>query len=138
MPSNNLILCCPLLHLPSIFPNIRVFSNESALHITWSVYWSFSFNPSSEYSALTSFRMDWFDLLAVQGILKSLLRHHSSKVSILWLSSFWDFPCSSVGKDSACSAGDLGSIPRSARSPAKGSGNPLQCSCLEKSMDREA
>ena len=75
MPSNNLILCCPLLHLPSIFPNIRVFSNESALHITWSVYWSFSFNPSSEYSALTSFRMDWFDLLTVQRTLKRLLQH---------------------------------------------------------------
>ena len=81
--------------------------------------------------------MDWFDLLAVQGILKSLLQHHSSKVSILWLSSFWDFPCSSVGKDSACSAGDLGSIPGSGRSPGEGNGNPLQYSCLENPMEEE-
>ena len=84
MPFNYLILCRPLL-LPSIFPRIRVFSNESALHIRWPKYWSFSFNisPSNEYSGLISFRMDWFDLLAVQGTLKSLLQHHSSKASIL-------------------------------------------------------
>jgi len=81
MPSNHLILCCPLLLLPSIFPSIRVFSNESVLHIRWPKYWSFSFNvsPSNEYSGLISFRMDWLDLLAVQGTLKSLLQHHSSK-----------------------------------------------------------
>ena len=81
MPSNHLILCHPLLLLPSFFPSIRVFSNESALHIRWLNYWSFSFNisPSNEYSGLTSFRMDWLDLLAVQGTLKSLLQHHSSK-----------------------------------------------------------
>ena len=82
MPSNHLILCCPLLLLPSIFPSIRVFSNESSLHITWPKYWSFSFsiNPSNEYLGLISFRMDWLDLLVVQGTLKSILQHHSSKV----------------------------------------------------------
>ena len=91
MPSNHLILCCPLLLLPSIFPSIRVFSNESVLHIRWPKYWSFSFNisPSDEYSGLFSFRMDWLDLLAVQGTLKSLLQHHSSKASILWHSTFF-------------------------------------------------
>ena len=91
MPSNNLILCRPLLLLPSIFPSIRVFSNESVLHIRWPMYWSFSFNisPSNEYSGLISFRMDCLDLLAAQGTLKSLLQHHSSKVSILWHSAFF-------------------------------------------------
>ena len=79
MPSNHLILCRPLLLPPSIFPSITVFSNESVLHIRWPKYWSFSISPSSEYSGLTSFRIDWFDLLAVQGSLKSLLQHHSSK-----------------------------------------------------------
>ena len=85
MPSNHLILCRPLLLLPSIFPSIRVFSNESALCIRWPKYWSFSFNvsPSNEHPRLISFRMDWLDLLAVQGTLKSLLQHHSSKASIL-------------------------------------------------------
>ena len=91
MPSNHLILRCPLLLLPSIFPSIRVFSNESALHIRWPKYWSFSFSisPSIEYSGLISFRMDWSDLLAVQGTLKSLLQHHSSKASILQCSAFF-------------------------------------------------
>ena len=91
MPSNHLILCRPLLFLPSIFPSIRVFSNESALPIRWPNYWSFSFSisPSNEYSELISFRMDWLDLLAVQGTLKSLLQHHSSKASILWHSAFF-------------------------------------------------
>ena len=91
MPFNHLILCRPLLLLPSIFPSFNVFSNESALHIRWPKYWSFSFNinPSIEYSGLISFRMDWLDLLAVQGTLKSLLQHHSSKVSILWHSAFF-------------------------------------------------
>ena len=91
MPSNHLILCCPLLLLPSIFPNIRVFSNESALPIRWPKYWSFSLNisPSNEHSGLISFRMDWLGLLAVQGTLKSLLQHHSSKASILWCSAFF-------------------------------------------------
>ena len=89
MPSNHLILCRPLLS-PSIFPSISVFSNESVLHIKWPKYWSFSFNisPSNEHPGLISFRMDWLDLLAVQGILKSLLQHHSSKASILWRSAF--------------------------------------------------
>ena len=91
MPSNHLILCHPLLLLPSIFPSIRVFSNESVLHIRWSKYWSFSFSisPSKEYSGLISFRMDRLDLLAVQGSLKSLLQHHSSKESILRFSAFF-------------------------------------------------
>ena len=91
MPSNHLILCSPLLLLPSIFPNIRVFSNESALHVRWPKFWSFSFSisPSSEHPGLISFRMDWLDLLAVQGTLKSLLQHHSSKASILQCSVFF-------------------------------------------------
>ena len=91
MPSNHLILCCPLLLLPLIFPSIRVFSNESGLHIRWPKYWSFSFNisPSNEYPGLIFFRMDWLDLFAVQGTLKSLLQHHSSKASILWCSAFF-------------------------------------------------
>ena len=91
MPSNHLILCGPLLLLPSIFPSIRVFSNESSLHIRWPKYWSFSFNisPSNEYPGLISFRMDWLDLLTVQGTVKSLLQHHSSKASILQHSTFF-------------------------------------------------
>ena len=91
MPSNHLILCRPLLLLPSIFPSMRVFSNESALRIRWPKYWSFSFNisPSKEHRGLISFRMDWLDLLAVQGTLKSLLQHHSSKASILRRSAFF-------------------------------------------------
>ena len=91
VPSNHLILCCPLLLLPSIFPNIRVFSNESALHSRWPKNWSFSFSisPSNEYSGLISFRMDWLDILAVQGTLKSLLQHHSSKASVLQHSAFF-------------------------------------------------
>ena len=88
MPSNHLTLCHPLLLPPSIFPSIRVFSNESLLHIRWPKYWSFSISPYNEYSGLVSFRMDWLDLLAVQGTLKSLLQHHSSKASILWHSAF--------------------------------------------------
>ena len=91
MPSNHLILCHPLLLLPSIFPSIRFFSNEWALRIRWSKYWSFSFNisPSSEHPGLISFRMDWLDLLAVQGTLKSLLKHYSSKASIIWCLTFF-------------------------------------------------
>ena len=91
MPSSHIILCHPLLPLPSIIPSIRVFSNESVLHIRWPKYWSLSYSisPSNEYSGLLSFRMDWLDLLAVQGILKSLLQHHSSKASILRRSAFF-------------------------------------------------
>ena len=104
MLSNHLILCHPLLLLPSIFPSIRVFSNESALCIRWPKYWSFSFNisPSNEYSGLISFRIDWLDLLAVQGTLKSLLQHHSSKASIFWCSAFFmvqlSYPHMTTGK----------------------------------------
>ena len=91
MPSNHLILCHPFLLLPSIFPSIRLFSKESALRIRWPKYWSFSFSisPSNKYSGLISFRIDWLDLLAVQGTLKSFLQHHSSKASILWCSAFF-------------------------------------------------
>ena len=106
MPSNHLILCGPLL-LPSIFPSVRVFSNESVLHIRWPEYWSFSFSisPSNEYSGLISFRMDWLDLLAVQGTLKSLLQHLSSKASILQCSAFCivqlSHPYMTTGKNTA-------------------------------------
>ena len=100
MPSNHLILCYPLLLLPSIFP--RVFSSELAVCIRWLKYWSFSISPSNEYSGLISFRIDWFDLLVVQGTLKSLLQHHSSKASTLWLSAFFmvqlSHPYMTVGK----------------------------------------
>ena len=89
MSSNHLILCHPLLLLPSISPNIRDFSNELAIHIRWPEYWSFSISPSNEYSGLMSFTIDYFDLLAFQGTLKSLLQHHSSKTSILWCSVFF-------------------------------------------------
>ena len=91
MPSSHLILCRPFLLLPSIFPSIKVFSNESALRIRWPKYWSFNFSisPSNEYSRLIFFRFDWFHLFAVQGMLKSLLQHHSSKASILWCSAFF-------------------------------------------------
>ena len=104
MPSNQLILCHSLLLLPSIFSRITVFSNESVLHIRWPKYWSFSFSisPSSEYSGLISFKIDWFDLLAVQGTLKSLLQYHNSKASILWCSAFFmvqfSYPYMSTGK----------------------------------------
>ena len=107
MPSNHLILCCPLLLLPSVFPSIRVFSNESVLYIRWPKYWSFSFSISSsnEYSGLISFRLDWLDLLAVQGTLKSLLQHHSSKASILQRSAFFivqfSHPYMTTGKTTA-------------------------------------
>ena len=144
MPSNHLILCRPLLLLPSIFPSIRVFSSESALCIRWPKYWSFSFNirPSNEHPGLISFRMDWLDLLAVQGILKSLLQHHSLKAPILRHSAFFTVQLShpyitsrktiaySIGKESACKAGDLHSIPGSGRSPGEGNNNPLQYSYL--------
>ena len=104
MPSNHLTFCCPLLLLPLIFPNMRVFSNESALYDRWPKYWSFSFNisPSNEHPGLISFRMDWLDLLVVQGTLKSLLQHHSSKASILLCSAFFivqfSHPYITIGK----------------------------------------
>ena len=104
MPSNHLILYCPPLFLPSIFPSVRVFSNESVLHIRWPKYWSFSFSisPSNEHPGLISFRMDWLDLLADQGTCKSLLQHHSSKASILWCSAFFivqpSYPYMTTGK----------------------------------------
>ena len=107
MPFNYLILCCPFLLLPSIFPSIRVFPKESVLLIRWPKYWSFSFSisPSNECSGLISFRMDWLDLLAVQGTLKSLLQHHSSKASILWCSAFFivqlSHPYMTTGKNIA-------------------------------------
>ena len=107
MPSNHLILCLPLLLPPSVFPSIRVFSNESVLHIRWPKYWSFSFSisPSNEYSGLISFRMDWLYLLAVQGTLKSLLQHRSSKASILLHSAFFivqlSHPYTTTGKTTA-------------------------------------
>ena len=104
MPSNHLILCHPLLLLPSTFPSIRVFSNESTLRIRWPKYWNFSINirPFNEHSGLISFRMDWLDLLAVQGIVKGLLQHHSSKASILWCSAYlivqFSHPYMTIGK----------------------------------------
>ena len=104
MPSSHLILCHPLLLLPSVFPSIKVFSNESVLHIRWPEYWSFSFSisPSNEYSGLISFKMDWLGLLAIQGTVKSLLQHHSSKASILWCSAFFvvqlSHSCMTTGK----------------------------------------
>ena len=105
MPSSHLILCCPLLFLPPIPHSIRVFSNESTLHMRWPKYWSFSISPSNEYSGLISFRIDWFDLLSVQGTLKSLLQHHSSKASILQRSAFFtvqlSHPCMTTGKTTA-------------------------------------
>ena len=114
MPSNHLILCRPLLLLPSILTSVRVFSKESILHIRWPTYWSFSFSisPSNEYSGLISFRMDWLDLLAIQGTLKSLLQHHSSKASILQFSAFFivqlSHPYMTTGKTIALIRWDLG------------------------------
>ena len=107
IPSNHLILCCPLLLLPSVFPSISVFSSESVLHIRWPKYWSFSFStsPSNEYSELISFRIDWLDFLAVQGTLKILLQNHSSKALILWCSAFFivqlSHPYMTTGKTTA-------------------------------------
>ena len=111
MPSNHLILCRPLLFLPSIFPSIRVFSNESVFHIRWPKYWRFNFSisPSNEYSGLICFRMDWLDLLAVHGTLKSLLQHHSSKAWVLHCSAFFilqlSHPYMTIGKTVALTSG---------------------------------
>ena len=159
MPSNHLTLCHPRLLLPSIFPSIRVFSNELVPHIRWPKYWSFSFSisPSNEYSGLISSRMDWLDLPAVQGTLKSLLQHHSSKASILWCSAFFivqlSHPYMTTGKtialtrwtfvgkvmsllfkilfkEPACQCRRCQFHPLSKMIPRKwqGNGNPLQCS----------
>ena len=117
MPSNYLILCHSLLLLPSTFPTIRVFSNELPLRIRWPKYWSFSFSlsPSNEYSGLISFRIDWLDLLAVQGTFKSLLQHHSSEASILWRSAFFmvqlSHPCMTTGKTIALTRWTFGFCP---------------------------
>ena len=126
MPSNHLILCHPFLLPPSIFPSIRVFSNESALHMRWPKYWSFSFSisPSNEYSGLISFRMDWLDLLAVQGTLKSLLQHHSSKASILRCSAFFivqfSHPHTTTGKTIALTWDKSHAASKPQGFPAKG------------------
>ena len=136
MPSNHLALCHHILLLPSIFPSIRVFSNESALCIRWPKYWSFSISPFNQYSGLFLFRMDWLGLLSVQGTLVSLLQHPSSKASILH-----SFPKGSVVKNPPANAGntgDAGSVPELRTSPEAGNGNPLQYSCLENAIDRES
>ena len=118
MPSNHLIFCCPLLLLPSVFPSIRVFSNESALHVRWPKYWSFSFGiiPSNEYSGLIAFRVDWLDLLALQGTVKSLLQHHSSKGSILRRSAFFmvqlSHPYVTTGKTIALTMWTFAAFPK--------------------------
>ena len=151
MPSNHLILCRPLLLLPSIFPSIRVFSKESAFHIRWPKYWSFSFNisPSNEHPGLISFRMDWLDLLSVQGTLKSLLQHHSSKPSILWCSAFFSVQLShsymTTGKTIALTTqtfvGKVMSLLFNMLSRliiGEGNDNPLQYSCLENPMNRRS
>ena len=170
MPTNHLILCHPLLLLPSIFPNMRVFSNESALHIRWPKYWSFSFSisPSNEYPGLISLSMDWLDLLAVQGTLKSLLQHHSSKTWIFWPSAYFvvtfihdswksrSFDCRDLSWQSNVSSFYIKlqrshvHLKKKVRLVKKqhlnydttrfgeGNGNPFQCSFLENLMDRGA
>ena len=158
MPSNHLILCGPLLLLPSIFPSIRVFSNESVLRIRWPKYWSFNFSisPSNEHPGLISFRMDWLDLLAVQGTPKSILQHHSSKASIFWRSAFFIVQLShsymTTGKTIALtrqifvdkvlsllfnvlSRTEWLHFHFSLSCIGEGNGNPLQCSCLENPTD---
>ena len=143
MPSNHLILCHPLLLLPSIFSSIRVFSNESALRIRWPKCWSFSFNisPSNEHWGLISFRMDWLDFLAVQGTLKSLLQHHSSKASILLHSAFFivqlSHPYLTTGKNILISPHftDEGNELKLIKSLVPSLTTPLQYSCLENPTD---
>ncbi|XDA72787.1 hypothetical protein R6Z07F_003065 [Ovis aries] len=137
MPSSQLILCRPLLLLPPILLSIRVFFNESALFMRWPKYWSFSFSisPSNDHPGLISFRIDWFDLLAVQGTLKSLLQHHSSKASILQHSAFFTIqlshPYMTTGKNIALGLPFQFSLSRI----GEGKGNPLQCSCLANPRD---
>ena len=148
MPSNHLILCHPLLLLPSIFPSIRVFSSELALLIKWPKNWHFSFSisPSNEYSGLISFKIGWFDLLVVQGTLKSLLQHYSSKASILWHSAFFIVQLScwymTAGKTVSLTiwtfVGKVMSLLFNTLSMfviGEGNGTPLQYSCLENPMD---
>ena len=148
MPSNHLLLCHPLLLQPSIFPSIRVFSNESALCVRWPKYWSFRFNisPSNEHPGLISFMMDWLYLLAVQGTLKSLLQHYSAKASILQRSAFFtvqlSYPYMTTGKTIALTrwtlVGKVMSLLFNMLSRlviGVGNGTPLQCSCLENPMD---
>ena len=148
MPSNRLILCHPLLLLPSVFPSIRVFSNESALRIRWPKYWSFSFNisPSNKHSTLISFRMDWLDLLAIQGTLKSPFQHHSSKASILQHSAFFivqlSHPYMTTGKTIALTrqtfVDEVMSLLFNMLSRlviGEGNGTPLQYSCLENPIE---
>ena len=151
MPSSHLILCRPLLLLPSIFPSIRVFSNESTLCMGWPKYWSFRFSirPSSEHPGLNSFRMDWLDLFAVQETLKSLLQHHSSKASVLQCSAFFtvqlSYPYMTTGKTIALTrwtfVGKVMSLLFNMLSRlviGEGNGTPLQYSCLENPMDEGA
>ena len=146
MPSNHLILCYPLLLPPSIYPSIRVFSNELVLRIRWLKYWSFSFSirPSNEYSGLISFRMNWLDLLAVQGTLKSLLQYHSSKASILRHSAFFiiqpSHPYITIALTRWTFVGKVMSLLFNmlSRLVGEGNGTPLQSSCLENPMDRGA
>ena len=148
MPSSHLILCHPLLLLPSIPPSIRGFSNESTLHMRWPKYWSFSFSisPSNEHPGLISFRTDWLDLLAVQGALKSLLQHRSSKASILWCSAFFtvqlSHPYMTTGKTIALTrwtfVDKVMSLLFNTLSRlviGEGNGNPLQYFCLENPME---
>ena len=138
MPSSHLILCCPLLLMPPIPPSIRVFSNESTLHIRWPKYWSFNFSiiPSKDYPGLISFRMDRLDLFAVQGTLKSLLQHHSSKESVLQCSAFFtvqlSHPYMTTGKTIALTRWTSLAY---RFSPGERNGNPLQYSCLKHPMD---
>ena len=138
MPSSHLILCCPLLLMPPIPPSIRVFSNESTLHIRWPKYWSFNFSiiPSKDYPALISFRMDRLDLFAVQGTLKSLLQHHSSNESVLQCSAFFtvqlSHPYMTTGKTIALTRWTSLAY---RFSPGERNGNPLQYSCLKHPMD---
>ena len=166
MPSNHLILCHPSLLLPPIPPSIKVFSNESTLHMRWPKYWSFSFSisPSNKHPGLISFRMGWLDLLAVQGTLKSLLQHYRSKASILWCSAFFpvqlSHPYMTSGKTMALTrrtfvgkvmsllfkefclpiqqTRDAGLIPGSKGSPGEGNDNSLQYACLKNYVDRGA
>ena len=153
MPPNHLIVCCPLLLLPSMFPSIRVFYSELALFIRWPKYWSFSINPSSEYSRLISIRIDRFVLLAVRGSFKSLLQHQFESINssyvcmclcvyvcitYTYVHTYIHIYMDSIVKNPPTNAGDVGSILGLRRSPGEEKGNPLRYSCLGNPMDREA